>query len=181
MKRIYELKNNRTGEAIPAFATTVEVTLTDKELIFEFYSKNSKFFSACSEYNGPLFDGDVCEAFICTGADLTRYYEIEVAPNGCMFLEKIINKMNPNDPNDVIEEPIEDCFLTSEVRLVSENDYTVKFSMPLEKIGYNKNQTIRFNAFRIETEGGIPDKNLFALNPTLRDKFHCPQYFIELK
>ena len=36
------------------------------------------------------------------------------------------------------------------------------------------------NAFRIETEGGIPDKNLFALSPTLCNKFHHPEYFVEI-
>lgn len=181
MKRTYELKNNVTGEPIPEFATTLDVTMTEKELIFEFYCKNSKYFSACDVYNGPLFDGDVCEAFICTGNDITRYYEIEVAPNGCMFLEKITNKMNPEEPNDVIEEPVEDCFITSRIELIDGGDYKCTFNVPLDKIGYDKNIGIRFNAYRIETEGGIPEKNLFALNPTKKYRFHCPESFIELK
>jgi len=53
--------------------------------------------------------------------------------------------------------------------------------VPLDKIGYDENKGILFNAFRIETEGGIPEKNLLALNPTLCDTFHNNEYLIELK
>lgn len=177
MKYFFELKNNRTGEEIPEFKTTVEVTFTDKELIFDFFCKNSKFYSATDKYNGPLYDGDVCEAFICTGGDITKYYEIEVAPNNCAFLEKITNLHNDNN---VIEDPIEENFLTTEIELLG-NDYRCKFSVPLDKIGYDENVGILLNIFRIETEGGYSDKNLLAVNPTLQDGFHRPAFFFELK
>ena len=91
MKRFYELKNNTTGGDMPDFKTTVEVTMTDTDLIFEFDCKNSKFFSASDKYNGPLFNGDVCEAFICTDGSRKFYYEIEVAPNNVVFLYKMEN------------------------------------------------------------------------------------------
>ena len=38
MKRTYELKDNRTGNDLPEFKTTVDVTMTDTDLIFEFDS-----------------------------------------------------------------------------------------------------------------------------------------------
>jgi len=177
MKFNYVLKNNRTGEEIPEFETKVEVTLTDKELIFDFFCKNSKFFSACDKYNGPIFDGDVCEAFISTSGDMTKYYEIEVAPNNCVFLEKITN---PNCDNTFVEDPIEENFVKSEVELLG-NDYRCKFSVPLDKIGYDENVGILYNIYRIETEGGITDKNLLAMNPTFESAFHRPQYFVKIK
>ena len=172
------LKNSRTGEDIPQFETTVEIVMTDTELSFEFFCKNSKFFSASNEYNGPLFDGDVCEAFICTGGDIKRYFEIEVAPNNCVFLNKMLNL----GPGKYEAEPVEekDNFLKSEVEFMG-NDYRLKFSMPLDKIGYDKNVGIKFNAFRIETEGGFTDRNLLALSPTMCDTFHVPSFFVELK
>lgn len=176
MKIKYNLKNNRTGEEIPEFATTVEVNFTDTELIFDFYCKNSQHFSASDKYNGPLFDGDVCEAFICTDGSRKYYYEIEVAPNNCVFLEKITNNGN----GQIEEEPIKDCFVKSEVEICG-NDYKVRFSVPLDKIGYDEKIGILYNIFRIETEGGITDKNLLAMSPTLISNFHCPEYFVELK
>ena len=178
LKITKQLKNSRTGKEIPEFETTLEIVMTDTELSFEFFCKNSKFFSASNEYNGPLFDGDVCEAFICTGDDIMKYYEIEVAPNNCVFL----NKMTNLGPGKYDAEPVSESenFLKTEVEIKG-NDYRLKFSMPLDKIGYDKAKGIRFNAFRIETEGGFTDRNLLALSPTMCDTFHVPSAFIELK
>ena len=172
----FELKNNRTGKDIKEFLTEVEVIKTEKELIFDFVCKNSKFFSACNEYNGPVFDGDVCEAFICTEEDYW-YYEIEVAPNNCVFLNKIHNLgVGEYEPY-----PIDENFVKSEVEFLSDTDYRVKFSVPLDKINYNPEKGIKYNLFRIETEGGFTDKNLLALNPTLCDTYHKFESFVELK
>ncbi len=174
----YELKNNRNGEKIDEFLTTVDVVKTDKELSFEFFCKNSKFYSASNEYNGLIYNGDVCEAFISTGNDITVYYEIEVAPNGTIFLYKMKNLgVGMFDATPI---PEEDCFVTAEVEKLNDTDYRVKFSMPLEKIGYDEKIGITFNAFRIETEGGIIDKNILALSPTLCETFHCVDSFIKL-
>jgi hypothetical protein len=76
-------------------------------------------------------------------------------------------------------QPIEKSFLNSKVEKVG-NAYKVKFSIPLDKVYLNKNGAVIMNAFRIETEGGVPDKNLFALSPTLCNKFHHPEYFVEI-
>lgn len=169
-----ELKNSRTGEEIKEFSTIVDVVKTEKEISFEFFCKNSKFFSATEEYNGPLFDGDVCEAFLCTGGDPAWYYEIEVAPNNCVFLSKIYNDGKYH------VHFIEENFLKSEVEILNETDYRLKFSIPLDKIEYNEEIGIIGNIFRIETEGGFTDKNLLAYNPTMCDTFHKPSSFIKI-
>ena len=41
-----------------------------------------------------------------------------------------------------------------------------------------------FNAYRIDTDGGNfigEDMFLLALNPTMRGKFHTPNYYLPLK
>lgn len=173
----YQLKNTRTGEELPEFLTTVDVIKTKTHLIFDFYCKNSKFFSKDNKYNAPIYLGDVCEAFICTSGNLSDYFEIEVAPNNCQFLCKIHNSGNFNIQLTPISE--EDNFLKSEVEIWG-NDYKLKFSVPLEKIGYDEKIGIKYNAFRIETEGGIENKNLLALSPTMCEGFHVPEKFIDL-
>lgn len=175
----YKLKNSRTGQEIDEFLTTLEITKTDTYLIFEFFCKNSKFYSAADKYNEPIYEGDVCEAFICTGTDITKYYEIEVAPNNTVFL----NRMKCLGVGEYDADPIpeNEKFVTSETEVLSKTDYRVKFSVPLDKIGYDEKIGIRFNAYRIETEGGFTDKNLLAVNPTMCDSFHQPASFIELK
>lgn len=169
-----ELKENKTGAEIKQFETIVEVKKEGNELSFEFFCKNSKFFSACNEYNGPLFDGDVCEAFLCTSGDPSWYYEIEVAPNNCVFLAKIYND------GEYHVNFIEKNFIKSEVEILNETDYRLKFSVPLDKIEYDEKIGIIGNIYRIETEGGIPDNNLLAYNPTLCDTFHAPKSFVKI-
>ncbi len=176
LKKRYELKNSRTGEIIPEFKTIVDVTLTDTDIIFEFDCKNSKFYSAYDGYNADLWEGDVCEAFICTDGTRNFYYEIEVAPNNSVFLKYIENR----GTGDIIENEIKENFVKSSVELM-DNDYKLKFSIPLDKIKYSNEKGILFNIFRIETEGGIQDKNLLAMNPTMCDTFHNKDYFVELK
>ena len=176
MKRSYQLKNNRTGEDIPQFQTEVVVTLTKTHLTFEFDCKNSMLYSATDIYNGPVFDGDACEAFICTDGSRKFYYEFEVAPNNTVFINKIIN----NGVGIIETIPIDENFLISSVE-INGNDYKVKFSIPLDKIDFNKDVGILYNIFRIETEGGITDKNLLSANPTLNDTFHDSSFFFELK
>ncbi len=172
----YVLKENITGKDIPNFNTVLDVTLTDTHLVFEFDCKNSQFYSAYDKYNEPIWEGDVCEAFICTNGKKDVYYEIEVAPNSTVFLKQ----MKYLGVGEIEEFDIEENFVDAKVEICG-NDYKVKFSVPLDKIDYDKNVGILFNAFRIETEGGIQEKNLFALNPTFCDTFHNNEYFIELK
>ena len=171
------LKENYTGKVIPELETNVEIVMTDTELSFEFFCKKSQFFSAGDTYNAPLFDGDVCEAFICAGGDIKYYYEIEVAPNGSIFLYKMHNLAR----GELEETPVPESenFVKSEVERFGD-DYRLKFSMPLDKIGYDPKVGIMFNAFRIETEGGHTDMHLMSLNPTRCETFHCPEFFVKL-
>ena len=172
----YVLKENITGEDIPNFHTALDVTLTDTHIVFEFDCKNSQFYSAYDTYNAPIWEGDVCEAFICTNGEKDLYFEIEVAPNNTVFLKQ----MKYLGVGEIEEYDIENNFVDSKVELF-ENNYKLRFSVPLDKIGYDKDNGILFNAFRIETEGGIQEKNLLALNPTMCDTFHNNEYFVELK
>ena len=62
---------------------------------------------------------------------------------------------------------------------ITKEGYNVEIIIPFTLIGEEK--LLRFNAFRIETEGGIENKNLLALSPTLCERFHCPEKFILLE
>lgn len=184
---IYELKNCRTGERIDEFKTTVEILIVDnKYLTFKFDCKNSRLFSANDKRNSNIYDGDVCEAFICTGEDVNVYYEVEVSPNNCQFLMKMTNlgtEINGDKVKlNIKKEPVsdEDNFLISKVEK-NGSDYKVEFSLPLDKIGYDEQIGIRLNAYRIETEGGETNKHLLALNPTLVPSFHIPEKFVKIE
>ena len=174
MKIRKTLRNYRTGDPTKR-PTECEITMTETHLTFEFFCKDSKFYCAGNTYNSDIFEGDVCEAFICTDGSRKHYYEIEVAPNNCVFLMKITN----NGGEDIELEPIEECFVESSV-VKNGNDYVCKFTVPLDKIGYDKEKGILFNAFRIETEGGTTDKFLIAWQPACDNTFHRPDFFVKL-
>lgn len=172
----YILKENIIGDE-SKFYTTVDVEMTATHMVFEFFCKNSQAYSAGDSFNSDLYCGDVCEAFINTSEDINKYYEIEVSPNNNVFLSYVT--YNEKDET-FVGEFISENFIVSETKVVGK-DYHVRFSVPLDKISYNEKQGIRYNAFRIETEGGIRDKNILALNPTLRDTFHYPKAFIKFE
>ena len=163
------LKETKTGEKTP-FTTTVEYGRFANNLRFKFCANNSQRFSAYSEDNEPIYLGDVVELFICTGEDINEYYEIEVAPNGTVFFANIVNE-NGNLKTTFLPKSF-----TSTVKF-TEDGYEVEILIPYTSVNAGE-YPIRFNAYRIETEGGFPEKNLLALNPTLCGKFHCPEKFI---
>lgn len=169
----FVLKENCKGGESP-FRTDLKVEIKDNKLCFYFDCKNSKLYSAGEGFNADLFAGDVCEAFVSIDGNRDRYYEIEVAPNNsifCMVVEHDGADFKLVWVDNVVE---------SEV-IINGNDYKVNFSIPLDKLGYDKGHEILFNAFRIETEGGIRDKNLLAVNPTLCSTFHRQERFIKFE
>ncbi|MBE5741923.1 MAG: hypothetical protein E7360_01230 [Clostridiales bacterium] len=163
------LRENRKGEKTP-FITTLEYGRVGNNLRFKFCAHDSKLFSAYSEDNEPIYNGDVVEVFLCVGKDINEYYELEVAPNGAVFFAKIKNE-NGNLKLEFLPKAF-----TADVTL-TDNGYDVEIIVPYSAIKAG-DHPIRFNAFRIETEGGHRDKHLLALNPTLCGNFHCPDKFI---
>ncbi|MBQ7374021.1 MAG: carbohydrate-binding family 9-like protein [Clostridia bacterium] len=164
-----ELKDNVTGEKTP-FKTILEYSRFGNNMLFKFTCEKSKRFSAYSEHNEPIYRGDVCEVFICTGEDLSEYYEIEVAPNGATFFAKI-----KNNDGQLVTSFLEKNF-TSKVTL-TESGYDVEILIPFDAVNAGAHP-IRFNAYRIETEGGYENRHLLALSPTKRPFFHCPESFV---
>ncbi len=174
MKRTFVLKENITGKEIPEFYTKVDVTLTETDIIFEFDCKNTQYFSFCEGYNTEIWRGDVCEAYICTDGTGVNYYEIQVAHNNSNYFSLVHNPDGNYKTTFIDENP-----MTSKVEKSGENDYKVTFSIPLKAINYDREKGLLMNIFRIETEGGVQDKNLLSANPTLDDTFHKPEFFFK--
>ena len=173
----YLLKENFTGEKA-CYLTEVEIKETCDSYVFTFDAKNSTFYCPYKNYNEDLFVGDVCEVFIGDINDIANYYEIEVSPEGAIFLAKVYND------GGGLEESLHLTYLGNNLISVKTEmkgkDYTVEIAfdkkalnIPLEKIG--------FNAFRIDTDGIKQDMHLFALNPTKCDTFHKLGCFVKLK
>lgn len=158
-------KENITGN-IACYKTKFKYKKGLKFLHFTFKAFDSSLTSYSNKYNDPLYKADVCELFIKYGKE-NHYYEIEVAPNGTIFLSDIEN-INGKFRGTLIEK----CFIKTSSR-IKNNTYLVSISIPKK---YIKTKNIEFNAFRIETDGEKPEKHLFALNPTLCNSFHRMEF-----
>lgn len=156
-----ELRENITGGKA-CYKTNFKFRKGLKYYKFFFRAYNSTFYSYTDKYNGELFYGDVCEVFIKYGKE-NHYYEVEVAPNGTIFLSDIEN-INGNFKGQLIE----NCFVKAKSK-ICKDCYKVTILIPK---CYIKTDKLEFNAFRMDTDGEIPEKHLFALHPTMCTTFH---------
>jgi len=167
-----KFKENITGE--PAiYETEFDIKIVEDKLVLDYLAKHSKFFSYSDKYNDDIYNGDVVEVFLDMGAK-DHYWEIEVAPNGTVFLGDITN-----DGTTFSGVRLKENFVEREVTLL-EKDWIVHIELPLDKLGYNPEYGIKYNAYRIDTDGGKSNAHLFALNPTMCGSFHKKESFIKL-
>jgi len=178
-----KLKNNYNGHSENVRPTWIDVTLKDGIITFIFDAKNCKYWCPYRKFNAIHSCGDCCEILI--GSDPLRkvYYEIEVSPlNGVMIAKMTNNGVSKSGKQILLDIDFEkDNFVTSEI-LIKSDRFVSMISFPLNRI-ITGDGNIYFNAYRLETVGGkhrVPKQLLFALNPTMCDKFHKPQYFIDL-
>ena len=162
MKRLLD---NRTGKEIePKTIVSYEIDNSYLKFCFEAYDSSLNSFSSID--NDELYNGDVVEVFLDFGDAF--YYEFEVAPNGATFVAKIIDGKPVFIKND---------FFKSNVKVEGHN-YFVEMIIDLSKL--KQKESIKFNAYRIETKGIKTNYILQALSPTLSNTFHVRDKFIEL-
>lgn len=171
------LKNSRNGSAME-FATTVTISETDTEYVFDFFAERSTFNCPYQHYNEDHWEGDVCEVFIGDRRDPMRYFEIEVSPKGGLFFARIFNPGTGSD--DLQVDLIANDMIRHSAEMIG-NDY--KATIAVNKTVLNLPvEEIVFNAFRIETDGEEMNKHLIALSPTMKeDEFHVTSAFVALK
>lgn len=160
-----QLLDNRTGKLIEP-KTNVSYQLKGDVLTFNFEAYDSSLNSFSNVDNDTIYKGDVVEVFLDLGED--HYYEFEVAPNGTIFVAKIINFTPIFIPRN---------FFKSNV-VVKDNNYFAEMIIDLS--AFNHKGDIKFNAFRIETKAIKSDYILQALSPTLSNTFHVREKFIKL-
>ena len=177
----YLLKENVCGTDAE-YRTELEITEKSGIITFRFKAEHSALFCARRGYNKEHYLGDACEVFIGNSIDRKTYYEIEVSPRNDLFLAKITyNGEDESGAPDLTVNfvPEEKCFVKSSVTEIK-GGYVAEISFEKNKIITGDGE-IFFNAYRLETDGGEPEKYLFSLNPTLCGKFHVPGKFVRLK
>lgn len=178
----YYLKDCRTAKEELDRKTTVEITENNGEITFVFTAKNCKFYCPYNNYNDFHCDGDICEILIGSDPERKVYYEIEIGAHNKIMLAKMTYNGEVGDKINLGIDFVSEPFVKTTVERDGDN-YVATATFPLEKIKTGDGE-IFFNAYRIDTNGGkcLNDNQLlFALNPTMRGKFHTPKYYLPLK
>lgn len=176
---IYQLKNCRNGKKA-RYYTTVEILENDGVLTFKFVADRSKYNCPNRGYNGIHSEGDACEILIGTDPNRKVYYEIEISPKNELMIAKMTYEGTDKKKNPILEiDFVEKSFITSNV-ILTDTGYVAELSFDKKNV-LSGDGEMYFNAYRLETDGKKMEKHLFALNPTMRGKFHVPEYYVFLK
>ena len=163
-----KLKENITGQKA-IYDTVISFEIKDMVIYLDFVARHSSLFSFSDKYNDALYNGDACEIFVDYG-NKTHYIDIEVAPNNTLFIalvKKTDKSLTFLDSN----------FVESKTEKYLDG---YKASLKIDLKALDKDvESIKYNIFRIETDGGTANAHLFALNPTLCGTFHVQEKFLE--
>ena len=175
----YYLKNCIDG-AEAVYKTELEISEKDGILTFVFNCENSALFCCEPGYNNIHSLGDVCEILIGTDQKRSVYYELEISPIGDLMIAKMTNRGVDESGAPILDiDFVAEPFVKGE-SVKTETGYRATVSFDKKEICTGAGE-IYFNAYRIETDGGEPEKHLFALNPTMRGRFHVPERYIFIK
>ena len=174
----FELKNCVNGE--PAvYKTELEIKKSGTRLTFIFNCENSSLFCCDKGYNKIHSMGDVCEILIGTDTKRGLYYEIEISPIGELMIAEMTNHGVDADGKPILDIGFKDEPFVIAKCEKTETGYKATAEFDIDNIRTGDGE-VYFNAYRIETDGGEPEKHLFALNPTMQPKFHVPSKYLWL-
>lgn len=153
------------------YKTDVKLSIEGEYFVASFVSEDSSLDSYSDKYNDVLWRSNAVEVFLDVGRE-NKYWEVEVAPNGVIFLAEVTRVDNKNTLR-----MIDECFVDASVS-TSGGTYKTRIRIPLVKLGYEKSKGLKLNAFRIETKG--KEQYLMSLFPTLCETFHKPEAFKDI-
>ena len=172
----FELKNCIDG-APAVYKTSLEITENDGRFTFVFDAENSQGFCCEPGYNNIHSLGDVCEILIGTDPKRSLYYEIEISPIGDLMIAKMTNRGADGNGKPILDiDFVKESFIIAKT-VKTKSGYRAELSFDKKEICTGEGE-VYFNAYRIETDGGEPEKHLFALNPTMQGRFHVPSRFV---
>ena len=172
------LKNCINGN-VAVYKTELEVYENDSRLTFIFDAENSSGFCCEPGYNNIHSLGDVCEILIGTDKNRSVYYEIEINPEGDLMIAKMTNRGVDSEGRPILDiDFVPESFIDAKTENTDNGD---RAFLTFNQADVNTGEgDIYFNASRIETDGGEPEKHLFAMHPTMQPRFHVPSSFVLL-
>ncbi|UCC69475.1 MAG: carbohydrate-binding family 9-like protein [Armatimonadota bacterium] len=180
------------GVGEPQLPTEVRTCWDERNLYLAFLAIDTDIWGKMRKRDDPIYNEEVVEAFICSGDDVTRYYEFEFSPHNVVF-DAAIECPESGDRRFMKAEVGWDCQgLQSAVQVVGTLDdasdvderWTVEVALPFSQIGRQgrapeDGERWRVNFYRIDRAG---EGEFSCWSPTLADppNFHVPARFGEM-
>ncbi len=177
------------GRGIPQLPTEVKACWDERNLYLAIICIDTDIWGTMRQRDDPIYEEEVAEAFLCSGHDLTRYFEFEFSPHNVVF-DARIECLENGDRRFMKAELAWNCVgLRSAVQVVGTVDdnrdvddkWTVEVALPFTEIGRNgrapaPGERWRANFYRIDRAG---EGEFSCWSPTLADppNFHVPARF----
>jgi len=180
-----------TGE--PQLPTEVKMCWDESNLYLAFVAVDTDIWGKMRERDDPIYNEEVVEAFLCSGGDVTRYFEFEFSPHNVVFDAKI-ECPESGDRRFMKADVGWDCKgLKSAVQVVGSLDdssdvderWTVEVALPFASIGRGgkaptEGEEWRGNLFRID-QAGEGEFSCWSPTLVLPPNFHVPARFGRLR
>jgi len=179
------------GSGRPQLPTEVRLCWDESHLYLAFVAIDTDIWGTMRGRDDPIYDEEVVEAFLCSGADVTRYYEFEFSPHNVVF-DAAIRCPESGDRRFMTADIAWNCRgLDSAVVVAGTLDdhgdrddrWTVEAALPFSEIGRGGKPPVhgekwRTNFYRIERPARGRDE-FSCWSPTLADppNFHVPARF----
>jgi len=187
--RIPPLGNFRFVDGVgePELPTEVRLCWDDRYLYLGFIAIDLDIWGTYRCHDDPVWEEEVVEAFLCSGGDVTRYYEFNFSPHNVVFDAKIQipengdRKLMRADAAWVCQglQSAVDISGTPDNHNVIDEKWVVTAAIPFAEIGREGRPPVegeewRANFYRIDRAG----KGEFSCwSPTLQANFHVPGRF----
>jgi len=180
------------GSGEPQLPTEVRACWDDRNLYLAFVAIDTDIWGKMRNRDDPIYDEEVVEAFICSGEDVTRYYEFEFSPHNVVF-DAAIQCPESGDRRHLKMDLGWDCEgLQSAVAVVGTLDdpsdvderWTVEVALPFSQIGRGgrapaEGELWRANFYRID-RGGEGEFSCWSPTMAVPANFHVPARYGEL-
>lgn len=111
-----------------------------------------------TENNAPLYQQEVFEVFIAAGGDTpTRYWEIEINPNGAVWIGEIENLQPGLVPQRILGLHSPEDFGLVYSASAAQDSWSGKLALPLHRIGISDQYRLNFYRIRSRVSHLQPD------------------------
>ncbi len=176
-----------SGEGEPSLPTELKLCWDDTSLYLAFVCVDTDIWGTYRNHDDPVWEEEVAEAFLCSGGDVTRYFEFNFSPHNVVFDAKIQIPEN-GDRRFMQAQPEWICaglrsaaevFGTLDDPSDVDEKWVVEAALPFAQIGREgrapqEGEEWRGNFYRIDRAG---EGEFSCWSPTLVPNFHVPARF----